>query len=111
MKTAHAESEAIVVEDDEPGLHEASQDVQAGAAELKREKKFVIVYSRGRKFARLHRTDSTCFWGKHTVCDAVEIDSPVPEQYDARCKICWPGQTMLDSEDSDVYESDEEDAM
>ena len=73
---------------------------------LSRTKQFVIVYSRGRKFARLHRTDSNCPWSRHEVFDSIEIDAPLPEMYNARCKLCWPAQAGSAEEESDIYESE-----
>lgn len=75
--------------------------------EVQRAKKFVIVYSRNRKFARLHSTATNCPWSKAEVFDSSEVDVALPEQYDARCKICWPTRVKDLSEESDCWESDE----
>jgi hypothetical protein len=76
-------------------------------AEVMRQKKFVIIYSRNRKFARLHSTSSNCPWSKAEVFDSSEVDVALPEQYDARCKICYPTKIKDPESESDVYESDE----
>ena len=83
---------------------------EAAKSLLMRSKKFVIVYSRGRKFARIHNTESNCHWSRQLVCDAIEVDVADPSMYDARCRICWPTEEALDEVDSDVYESDEQDS-
>ena len=71
---------------------------------------YLIVYSRGRKFSRLHSTKSTCPWNKTELNDYIYVTVPLPELYDARCKICWPNQSQeLLELDSDQYESSESD--
>ena len=76
-------------------------------AEVSRAKKFVIIYSRNRKFARLHSTSSNCPWSRADVFDSSEVDIALPEQYDARCKICYPTKVKDPESESDVFESDE----
>jgi hypothetical protein len=55
-----------------------------------RDCKFLIIFSQGRRFARLHRADGTCPWAYTIVRDCEETNSPRPAQYNARCKICFP---------------------
>jgi hypothetical protein len=66
--------------------------------------KFLIIYSQGRRFARLHKSDSTCPWAYTIVRDCEELDSPKPNQYNARCKICFPNLEAS----SDTSNSEEE---
>ena len=67
-----------------------------------RDLKFLIIYSQGRRFARLHRSDTSCPWAYTIVRDCEEISDPKAAQYNARCKICYP------SADSDTSNSEEE---
>ena len=64
---------------------------------------YLICYSKGRKFARLHLKSSACPWVRFKVSDSIELNNPCPTQYNARCKICWP--KLLQPEDSDANES------
>jgi hypothetical protein len=66
--------------------------------------KFLIIYSQGRRFARLHKSDSTCPWAYTIVRDCEELDSPKPTQYNARCKMCFPNLEAS----SDTSNSEEE---
>ena len=50
---------------------------------------FLIVYSRNRKRAKLHRVGG-CQWTVVSLADAQEVVKPVPTMYDSRCKLCWP---------------------
>ena len=51
---------------------------------------FLIIYTRGRKFARLHKFGS-CHWSMIEVHDSLRVEVVTPGQYDSRCKFCWPG--------------------
>jgi len=51
--------------------------------------KFLIVYGRKRKTAKLHRIGG-CPWTSVQLADSQEIVIPSPELYDSRCKQCWP---------------------
>ena len=64
--------------------------------------KFLIIFSQGRKFARLHKADGTCPWAYTLVRDCIEVDEPKAAQYNARCKICFPNG------DSDTSNSEED---
>jgi hypothetical protein len=70
-----------------------------------RKAKFLIIYSRSKAFARLHRTDTNCPWTKLDVKDCSELEHVSPNMYDARCKLCWPRQTT--EEDSASSQSDD----
>jgi hypothetical protein len=85
----------------------AAEAATANADGVARAKKFVIVYSRNRKFARLRSTSSNCPWSRADVFDSSEVDVALPEQYNARCKICWPTRLATLEEESDCWESDE----
>ena len=50
---------------------------------------FVIVYSRDRKKAKLHRAGG-CPWTKVTLADSQDVSNPSPDMYSSRCKLCWP---------------------
>jgi hypothetical protein len=82
-----------------------AQPPQSASAAASRLGKFLVVYSRNRKFARLHRTDSGCHWAKAHVKDCKELDSVSPEAYNARCKFCWP--QAHDAEDSASSQSED----
>ena len=59
-----------------------------------RNKRFLIVYSHNKKFARLHKlVDTRCPWVTIQLNDCVELDSVQSSMYNSRCKICWPRQT------------------
>ena len=65
--------------------------VQKKAVADPRVKKFLVVYSNNRNFARLHRIASTsCPWVRTQIRDCMELDVVDPSVYNARCKICWP---------------------
>ena len=87
---------------------------EAAAKPLKIDQKrsrpgFVIVYSRDRRKAKLHRSGG-CPWTKVTLADSRETSNPTPDLYSSRCKLCWPmladKQTELEieafSEESDM---------
>jgi hypothetical protein len=59
---------------------------------VQRKAKFLVIYSKSKTFARLHRTDSNCRWTKQVVKDCREFEAVSPEIYNARCKTCWPRQ-------------------
>ena len=95
-------TEGIDIQTSAP-VNVSSNNVEASA-------EFLIVYSRGRKFARLHSTKTNCHWNKIELTDSIYVTVPLPELYDARCKICWPDQCQEQLDlDSDQYESAESD--
>jgi hypothetical protein len=51
---------------------------------------FVIVFSRSRKYSKLHKVLGGCAWTRQKVRDAQELKEPQPSDYSARCKNCWP---------------------
>ena len=51
--------------------------------------RFVIVYSRQRKSAKLHKI-AGCEWTRVTLNDMQEFESVTSSMYDSRCKLCWP---------------------
>jgi hypothetical protein len=63
--------------------------------------KFLIVYTRKRKSAKLHKAKDGCQWTKIELNDFTLHELVTPEQYSSRCKICWPGKATED-EDSDT---------
>jgi hypothetical protein len=79
----------------------------AASSDVARSKKFVIVYSRNRKFARLRSTSSNCPWSRADVFDSNEVDVALPEQYNARCKVCRPTRLGTVDDESDCRKSDE----
>ena len=62
-----------------------------------RKKRFLLVYSNNKKFARLHKLiDTRCPWVTVQLNDCVELDTAQPSMYNSRCKICWPRQSNED---------------
>ena len=50
---------------------------------------FLIVYTRGRKHAKLHRIGG-CQWTMVSLADCQEVAKPTRSMYNSRCKLCWP---------------------
>jgi hypothetical protein len=73
---------------------------------IAKHKRFLIVFTRNRHFARLHRVvNSNCPWVRNQVKDCIELDSVEPNLYDARCRICWPEVAAQEGEsDSSLSE-------
>lgn len=53
---------------------------------------FLLVYTRQRKQAKLHRVGG-CQWTLVKLADAREVKKPKPEMYSSRCKLCFPRLT------------------
>jgi hypothetical protein len=70
--------------------------------DVSKSKPLLIVYSRGRKSAKLHKTGG-CQWTLIKLADTQEILSPLPSMYDSRCKLCWP--ELLKKGDGEVDSS------
>ncbi|CAE8733378.1 unnamed protein product [Polarella glacialis] len=52
---------------------------------------YVIIYTRGRRSARLHRTTGGCYWAGIEVRDSEAYKGlPAAGLYDSRCKFCFP---------------------
>jgi hypothetical protein len=51
--------------------------------------KYLIVYSRNRKHAKLHKVGG-CAWTSVTLADSQEIIKLSATMYNSRCKLCWP---------------------
>ena len=51
---------------------------------------FVLVYGRGRKFARLHKAKGGCHWASLALVDSVSVQFVDESMYNAKCKLCWP---------------------
>ena len=51
--------------------------------------RFLIVYGRNRKTAKLHKIGG-CPWTSIQLADSQEVSQAAPELYDSRCKQCWP---------------------
>ena len=104
------EAELLEVDDTDVNHHlsVASQDLESrnltGRKRLaeSRVSKFLIVYSQGRRFARLHRIGSRCPWVSTEVRDCEEVSEAKPAQYNARCKLCFPS---IESDTSDSQSS------
>jgi hypothetical protein len=112
VPTSSLEDEELeLIEQDQDSFGPGSSQILAPEddkpKEVQRVKKYVIVYSRNRRFARLHSTSTNCPWSKAEVFDSSEVDTALPDQYDARCKICWPTRVGDPAEESDCWESDE----
>jgi hypothetical protein len=63
-----------------------------------RSKKFLLIFSQGRRFSRLHLSTSACPWVHTIVRDCEELEEVNSGLYNARCKICFPA---ADSDSSD----------
>ena len=91
------------------------QSTETKHGKVMREKRFVITYSRGRKFARLHCTDKKCFWASASVRDSETFDVVRAEMYDSRCKFCWPELskpvTVAESSNEESSEDDSDDSV
>ena len=79
----------VVVEPEDPGKELAGD--------------FLIIFTRGRKFARLHLVGK-CHWSQVEVHDSVRVEFANPAQYDSRCKFCWPAQLPAAESSSDSQE-------
>jgi hypothetical protein len=51
--------------------------------------RFLVVYSRNRRTAKLHRVGG-CAWTTVTMADCQEVIKLSDCMYDTRCKLCWP---------------------
>jgi hypothetical protein len=51
--------------------------------------KFLIVYTRNRKQAKLHKVGG-CAWTSVTLADSQEVIKVSSTMYNSRCKLCWP---------------------
>ena len=66
--------------------------------------KYVLVFSRNKKFVRLHKTLGSCPWPFTTLADSIELDKVEPHMYSARCKICWPA--LASNQQGELTDSD-----
>ena len=65
------------------------------------EYRFMIVYTRKRKVACLHKATGGCAWTRIELNDFTLHDIVVPEQYNKRCRLCWSKDEMVeDSSDT-----------
>jgi hypothetical protein len=61
---------------------------------------FILMYSGGRKTAKLHKAWDGCFWSTHEVRDSDALeDMPEPGAYTSKCLNCWPEDRKLIKED------------
>ena len=82
------------------------------------EAKYVVVYTRGRKEARLHLTGG-CWRARRMEFrdfELIDTDEPPPEAYNKVCKDCWPVTPIQPSaaeseSDDDESSSGESDSM
>lgn len=86
-------------QDGEAELEEADQLPSVAAEGLARKmpiavvgrvSKFVLVFSRNRRHARLHKILGGCPWSRLKARDSQELEAPESSDYDSRCKHCWP---------------------
>jgi hypothetical protein len=69
--------------------------------------KFLIVYSRNRKSAKLHKVGG-CEWTRTTLNDTQECEVVNSQMYDSRCKLCWARKDdSTELETGDASSSDE----
>lgn len=84
-------------------------EVVRNRVSVSRSKRYLLVYSKGKRFARLHRLDeASCHWVKVQLLDCIELDDVDASMYNARCKVCWPRQapSSEETESSDSGGSD-----
>ena len=93
-----------LLEDIEVPAEVPGKPEKAGMKKLK----FLVVYSRNRRSAKLHRIGG-CEWSRLTLNDSQEFESVNSKMYNARCKLCWPPgkvETRDASSSDDSSESD-----
>ena len=89
----------------EATLQQEATATSAGEAMLKErrpmrplgEGEFVLVFGRGRKFARLHKSKGGCHWASLALSDSVTVQFVDPSMYNAKCKLCWPCKARADA--------------
>jgi hypothetical protein len=88
MKKSKKPVEADSIQVTEQILRKVSQSLQVAVTDKQRTS-YLIVYTRNRKKAKLHRLGG-CQWTAVGLSDSQEVVRPVPSMYDSRCKLCWP---------------------
>ena len=88
MKRAKLPVESETIKITDQILHRVSQTVQVKTTGKQRTS-FLIVYTRNRKKAKLHKVGG-CQWTAVSLADSQEVIKPLPSMYDSRCKLCWP---------------------
>jgi hypothetical protein len=58
---------------------------------------FILVYGRGRKFARLHKAKGGCHWASLALVESVSVQFVDASMYNAKCKLCWPSRVRVDA--------------
>ena len=82
---------------------EQSQGGTVGEAAGKMgQSRFLIVFTKKRKLARLHKADGGCPWTKIALNDSSLHDQVVPQMYNSRCRLCWPIKGGEEEEHSDT---------
>ena len=87
-------------------------DVDGEVEEKVKDYQYLIVYTRGRRCARLHAAQG-CWRARQMLFRDVElIDGELPDRkrYNRICKECWPGQPTVPSEGWLQGGSDEEES-
>ena len=64
--------------------------------------RFLIVYGRKRRTAKLHKVGG-CPWTTIHLADSQEVAKPTPIMYNSRCKQCWP-KLLKQSEEAEPGE-------
>jgi len=103
MKKAKKPVESESIKVTEQALQKVSQTLQVKTAD-KRRTTYLIVYTRNRKQAKLHKMGG-CQWTLVSLADSQEVVRPVPSMYNSRCKLCWP--KILDAADPEEGSSGE----
>ena len=65
------------------------------------EYRFMIVYTKNRRVACLHKVSDGCAWTRIELNDYTVHDIVVPEQYNKRCRFCW-GKNSMEEDSSDT---------
>ena len=87
-------------------------DVDGGVEEKVKDYQYLIVYTRGRRCARLHAAQG-CWRARQMLFRDVELiggELPDRKSYNRICKECWPGQPTVPSEGWLQGGSDEEES-
>lgn len=99
-------SSQVIIDSTETVLGPEELEGVRKAADFKvKEGKFMIVYSRDRRHARLHKVKGGCYWSTLSLLDYIVVEHLTPSLYDSRCKHCWP---TVGVEESDSGSSTDE---
>ena len=84
----------------------AQEDLELADAEKAPVGDFLVIFTRGRRYARLHRFGA-CHWSFIEVHDALRMETVSPVLYNSRCKFCWPATKESVSSEGSQEETSE----